>query len=199
MTLTKYSLDFDKVWLFFKEHIEWKSLSLEIVKRIDFRKGFFYTYLLPSANLQILYDFKEGIYPPNPRIGNYEPITHLNNELSQLIQDFFSISHLTNRLAIIEHALASRTDPRLEINNTFIQFIGEEEVYYIVPPNASFEDILETVASSKEVWHFLAILTEGLQLDSFDESRYEEICLHIRYIITSAYDGEGFVFWEKNV
>lgn len=200
MKLAKYKLEFDRVLPFFKKHIEWKSLSLEILKRIDFRKGSFYTFLLPSANLQILYDFKEGIYPPNPRIGNYEPITHLNNELSEFIQDFLSESNITNsRLAIIEHALASRTDERLEINNTLIQFIGEEEVYYIVPPKASFEDILEAVTSSKEVWHFLAILTEGIQLDSFDESRYEEICKHIRFIITTAYDGEGYLLWEKNI
>lgn len=197
--LTKYLLDFDKAWPFFKEQIEWKSLSLEIIKKIDFRKGSFYTYLLPSANLRILYDFNEGIYPPNPRIGNYEPITHLNDELSEFIQDFLSTSSPTrNRLSIIEHAFGSKKEKGLEINNISIQYIGEDEVYYLISSKASFDDILEAVASSKEVWHFLTILTENLKIDSFDESRYEEICQHIRYIITTAYDREGFIFWERN-
>jgi hypothetical protein len=196
--LNKYLLDFEQAFSYFIERIKWKSLSLEIVKQVNFKSGTFFTLLPLNARVDRLYHLKGGIHPPNPRIGNYEPITTLDRELSEFIYDFLSITD-NLRFVIIENTFGARNaTSELEIEGISIQCIGNEEVYYIIPPNASINSIWRSIDYSEEVWHFLAILIEGLPLDAFDENNFEEICKHIRYIITTAYDGEGYIFWEKN-
>lgn len=193
--LNKYSLDFEKAYPYFIDRIKWKSLSLGILNKVNFKEGSFFTLLPLNARVDRLYHFKGGIHPPNPRIDNFEPITTLNHELSVFIHKFLSLNNL--RFAVIENIYGKKGDTELEIEELTTQYV-KEEVYYIIPPNASTNSIWRAIENGEEVWHFLAILLDGIKIDSFDESRYEEICSHIRYIITTAYDGEGYIFWEKN-
>ena len=196
--LNKYNLDFEKVWPFFKQHINWKSISLKILENINFEEGRFFTLLPNSARLERLYDFESGIHPPNPMIGNYEPITTLNKELSEFIYEFLSKStHDHLRLSIIEHAYGEKSDRHILIENVNVKFIEDKEVYYILNSRNSIEQIRQVISASKSVWHFLGILTEGLQISENLEDNYANICDSIKYIITTAYDSEGFIFWER--
>lgn len=198
--LNKFILANERIEPYFKKHIDWKSISLEILKEINFNDGIFFTLLPNSVRLEKLYNLESGIHPPNPRIGNYEPVTHLSKELSYFIYEFLSKSTQEHiRLSIVEHAYGERSDPHISIEKVDVKFIGEKEVYYILDAENSVEQIHQVISASDSAnWHFLAILTEDLKMPEKIEDTYEKICDQIRYIITTAYDGEGYIFWEKN-
>lgn len=196
--LNKHMLINERVDPYFKAHIDWKSLSLKILKKINFNDGKFFTFLPNTARLDRLYDFKSGIHPPNPMIGNYEPVTRLSTELSYFIHEFLSKStNELNRLSIIEHAYGEKSNPHIFIEDVKIKFIGKKEVYYILDSANSLDQIRQVISASDCAgWHFLAILTENFKIP--DDVSDINICNYIRYIITTAYDSEGYIFWEKN-
>ncbi|MBX9839321.1 MAG: hypothetical protein K2X69_13530 [Silvanigrellaceae bacterium] len=52
------------------------------------------------------------------------------------------------------------------------------------------------------IWHSLCVLTtsncEDFSFLSVSKEKIQEICLMTQMIIVGAYDGEGYVFWEKH-
>jgi len=79
----------------------------------------------------------------------------------------------------------------------------ENEVYYLLQKEKiSRGAIIECLQNSNTFWHSLCVLSETNFNDVNDNKltleKIKEICLNARLIIVGAYDGEGYVFWEKN-
>jgi len=208
--LYKYVLNRQQSLMFFKESLEETNLlSIEIIKQITTQKGEFFALLPEEADLKKLHEFSDSILPEMPQQGGsigsvrgaytYSTISSLEKELCDYIinevknHQFFCVVDNFN-----EHYSAQYY---CELFAKFGRHC-DKEIYYLLPPNKISQGILlECLYRSKTFWHALCILTEH-QLKVSSEKKIcreemEEICKEARYVVIGAYDGDGYIFWEK--
>lgn len=209
--LYKHYLNSEPTLIFFKDCLEETNLlSIEIMRFICSQSGVFFTLLPDDADLAKLHQFQQGILPEMPKqrgsVGNlpgiytYSKIPSIEEELC----DYLVNKIKKNRLScIFDHFNATYNnvdDCKLfESHGRYY----EKEVYYLVTPkNVSEQTIIECLYASKTFWHSLCILTESNFHDPIDRAlnkeKIQEICLKSRLAIIGAYDGEGYIFWEKS-
>lgn len=208
--IKKINLDFNKTIPYFKEHIACgNTLSEKVIEKNDFSNGNFFTLLPEDAVLTRLYEFAAGgIIPPIPYgdkeyfvEGLSEPfhpqqVITIKYELSEFIK--FYLDKQFKNSTIVENVILEPESLHVNIKNVeTIHF--NKEVYYYLNDTNSIDDILETITYSDEIWHFLAVLTvlENKPTSFLENKDFDEICDHIKFIIAGAYDGEGYIFWEK--
>ena len=80
-------------------------------------------------------------------------------------------------------------------------YFNQQEVYHILDhKNASEDNIHDCVWASDTLWHSLCVLnTAKLNLDQKQLSTIDiqEICKHAQLIFIYAYDGDGYLFWQR--
>lgn len=219
--IKKIILDFDKTFPYFKDHIGCgKTLSKKIIEKIDFSQGLFFTLLPENANLNKLYEFSHGEIIPQSS-NSEEPFFiegisqpfHLllttDHDLCEFIK--FFLNKQNKNYAILESVVSEIDDPNINIKN--VKLISyNKEIYYFLNKKNSIEEINETVKTTVEFWHFLSVLTtsetkiltplDNQELDKkpsypLTNKDFDKICDHIKFVIAGAYDGEGYIFWEK--
>jgi hypothetical protein len=212
--LIKYRLEFLKTFSFFKDRIDGGNfLDNLLLKNIDLNKGSFYTFLPKEANLAQLYDFSYGgILPSNPIEDIYikglnqtfkgERINSISEELG------LHISKLMNNKKIItvfDDVSRDRSNIHLlkEDYKKIVKFYFKEVYYIFNKFNFSKKVLLDVIHSTNAFWHFLCILTEVNFNDVIEKELtlddIKEICINTKIIIVGAYDGEGYLFWERNL
>lgn len=207
--IKKHHLDFEKTIHYFIDHIEAdKTLSQKIVGKTNFNQGIFYTFLPSNAEISRLYDFScGGIIPPIPYGSrtykiegvseNFHPknIITMDRECSEIISAY--TKETEQNCAVIENYMLEPENPHAYIKNVKMVPYGKE-VYYFLDKNNSIEEIYKTVRKSSEVWHSLFVLTRINIPLFFDDEIMKEICENTKFIVAGAYDGEGYIFWEKS-
>ena len=77
------------------------------------------------------------------------------------------------------------------------------EIYFLLGKNKISEKIiLECLRASNSFWHSLCVFTTADFTDVIKDltlEKIKEICLSTELVMVGAYDGEGYVFWEKNL
>lgn len=75
----------------------------------------------------------------------------------------------------------------------------KNEVYYSLNSNNSISEIKKTIRFAEQVWHSLVVLTctESQLPLTLSKPILNNLIEKTRFIIVSAYDGEGYVYWEK--
>ena len=203
--IKKYELDPEKTLPYFLDHIKCgKTLSEKIFEKVDFTKGSFFTILPCDIELERLFDFKHGgIIPPAPdeKKSNSEElllgkIITMSHECSSLIFDF--LKKKNENLAIVDNYVLDPESPYAQIKNVkMIPF--NSEVHFSLNKENSVEEIYETIRKSSQVWHFLAVLTrlKDTVLSILTDEIINQICENVEFVIASAYDGEAYIFWER--
>lgn len=78
---------------------------------------------------------------------------------------------------------------------------GKEVYYRIAAARANPEIIERCINSSDAIRHYLCLLSKielnCLDNNSLDLQNIENICRNTNVIIIGAYDGEGYLFWER--
>ena len=73
--------------------------------------------------------------------------------------------------------------------------------YEIEEPITDFSLINECLQASDAGWHCLGILTCTNFHELIDRKltikMINDICINAKVIMTTSYDGEGYIFWEK--
>lgn len=209
--MLKINLEIDKTLPYFNHHIACgNTLSQKVIRKMIFSHGDFFTILPENADLTRLYEFPYGgIIPPIPYgdkvyyiEGQSEPfhpqqVITVCFELSAFIKLY--LGKQPKNYSILEAVILRSYDSNLDIKNvTMIPF--QEEVYYLLNNTNSTEEIEETIRTSEQVWHFLAVLTELDRKPSnhLTNEDFDRICDQIKLVVVGAYDGEGYIFWEKN-
>lgn len=213
--LTRYPLDYDITYDYVQDSfIDANKLSSELLKATDFKKGYFFTLLPEGSNIDRLYEFKDGIIlPQNPtieyknssgRTSSYTLIPMIRNELSVLIHN--KIISQNNLRCILDDVTRNlndyfKKDPRDDTIQPTISFYGKEIYYVLEKNNISLELILICLKSSNAFWHSLCVLTNAditpSQTEELSLKNFIDICQQTELVIVGAYDGEGYVFWEK--
>lgn len=209
--LVKISLDEKKTTDYFYSHLNSGNLLSDIISEmIDFNDGVFFT-LLPKESLQEkIYSFSFGGIIPSTSYGEEKYFVRcLNEEVlpmqvktvdEELSSFMFEYLHKdASNCAILEDVLANATDPSLKKKSVDV-ILNRSEVYYFLNERSSIADVFQAIRLSSHSWHFVAILSKQLSeppktIDEYFRSQ----CVNCQYIIVGAYDGEAYIFWERNV
>lgn len=207
--IKKHKLDLNKTLPYFLDHIKCgKTLSERVVEKIDFAKGSFFTILPDTALFDKLFDFNDGgIIPSVPcgeesyHIKGYSEQFHpkkiitMDQECSEFIAEFLSKS--PENLAVVENYMLDPQSLYVHLEHVKMTPFGSE-VYYFLNKDNSVNEIYQTIRKSSQVWHFLAVLTQLKEAvpSILTDLTIGRICENVRFVIASAYDGEGYIFWS---
>jgi len=201
--LNKYKLDYDRAWEYTQETLdEANTLSSELLKAISFEDGDFFTLLPPDANRERLYEFKAGVILPNQQwivaenSSSYSVIPTIRDELSELLLK--AINSKRDLCYVIDDVNSSLKDENIDSLDVHGLFYREEIYYMLNTPNISKELLLDYLNTSNAFWHSLCVLTKThFSSKELDIEKIHTICSNIQLIMVGAYDGEGYIFWEK--
>jgi len=184
------------------------ALSKELLKLIDFKTGCFFTLLLDNSSLERLYEFETGlILPQNPDMqymlaessSTYSIIPTMHNEIANFI--FKKMQNNNRLICIFDDILSSPSEFYLKerTEKEYTVFCSEEVYYQIKNKQSNTEIIAKYIERSNANWHSLCILTtQGFTNDKeMSLKQIEKTCLCTQLIMIAAYDGEGYIFWEK--
>ena len=207
--IKKFSLCFPETLPYFLDHIKSRlQLSNKILNNIDFAKGGFFTLLPSTTNEKKLLKFSEGDITPSvpyglPELNHYgvlfqpEEILTANFESCFFILSF--LKEIASSFLIIEDYNSQSTDPNAAINN--IKMIPyEKQVYHFLNKNNNVEEINKVLRICNPLWYSLAVISViDFSLPSvLEDNHIDQICENVKYIFTTAYDGEGYLFWKSN-
>jgi hypothetical protein len=209
--LNKHKLDFESAYEYIKDNLDKVNvLSAELLKLLNFKNGHFFTLLPDNASFERIYHFKwGGVLPPNPieecivngHKSTYSIKNSINDELSPLILK--EIKSKYELSCLIDDVSASPKDKYYTLYSDNFSFFYGDEVYYLLKKNnVSVELLLKCLRASTSFWHSLCVfttadfngVTETLSLE-----KIKEVCLKTQLVMVGAYDGEGYLFWEKNI
>jgi hypothetical protein len=208
--LNKHQLDFDRASEYVRDNLDnVNGLSRELLNLLDFKKGYFFTLLPDDANFDRIYEFKAGlVLSQNPTLehiinghrSTYTWIPHIDEELSDLIlKEVLSRPDLSCIMDKVTGSLPKdKSHPYFADNYT--AFYDEEVYFFLTKANISHELILRCLKFSLSFWHSLCVFTTA-DLSTISKTlsleKIKEICLATELFMVGAYDGEGYVFWEK--
>jgi hypothetical protein len=192
-----YNLSFERTLPYFLNHISCgKYLSEVICKEMDFTKGRFFTVLPIEIDLEKLYQFEHGGIILSNDSNKYNAITTMDDSCSLYIHDYLNKNKYN--VVAVENYMIEPESHFVHINNVQMSSFNSE-VYYILYDRNSKEEIYKTIRKSSLVWHFLAIMSymETVITEKLTQLFFHDICANTRFVIAGAYDGEGYIFWER--
>lgn len=197
-------LNFDSSLKYVKEQLHnVNALSVELLNIVDFKKGAFFTFLPSDANMETLYEFKIGIRPcvieTDDSGGTYSIIPSIDEEISEILLQEIETKNLN---CIFDDVLREPTDKHhMELFHSHGLHYNNEVYYLVKKERVSKEDLIEGLNKSLAFWHSLCVLTKA-DCNSLNKKltleEIKNICLNATTIIVGAYDGEGFIFWQRN-
>jgi len=185
--LKRHEIDFEKGVSYFQDNLtNTNALSSELVRSINFKGGSFFTFLPYKKKKKKIHEFKYG--------GIAKGIIDLVSLF--LLEQFQKNKKLS---CIFDDVSATfRSNHREE----FFASCGlafQQEVYYLVNhKNASIELIKDCLYMSNAIWHSLCVLFEEHIDENLSLTTMKKIAIKAQLIMLGAYDGEGFVFWERS-
>jgi hypothetical protein len=187
--LNRYEFSFEDVFLYFQDNlVNTNTLSSSLIKLINFQTGQFFT-LFHEANLEKIKEFRQGGIVS----GIKDQIENI--VLDKLISD--------DKLSCIFDDTTSTFKPNYmgRLFQSCGLFYGTEIYYLVTRQIASLNILSRCFFASEAIWHSLCVLTTA-DLNNISDKKLslekmKEICLNATLIIIGAYDGEGYIFWEK--
>ncbi|MBM3199208.1 MAG: hypothetical protein FJZ58_08185 [Chlamydiae bacterium] len=207
--VVRYPLDFDKTLSYFVNHIEaGNTLSEKVVKKINFHQGTFSTILPHNANLESLFLFDRGGIIPSIPYGNtsysveglsepFHPrqVITMDHECAKFICEYLKKN--IKCYAVLEDCLTEPDSPYANIDHVKMLAFGKE-VYYLLDKSTATNEVYQAIRQSSTCWHFLCVLSAFKNPPcALSDDILEAICINAECIIISAYDGESYIFWEK--
>jgi hypothetical protein len=205
--LNRHNLEIKAVFGFIKDSLcKSNMLSGGLLKRVNFQTdGSFYTLLSDEANLEALNDFNSPILVQNPVIqiasGKRQIIPNLREEIADIL--FNKIKADPSLYCVIDDVIRKPTDKDVSgLFNVCGSSYNNEMYYLINRSNNSRDLILRCLKNSNAFWHSLCLLTK-ISVSRSEENKLtfekiKSICQSSVMIIMGAYDGEGYILWERN-
>lgn len=208
--IKRFELDFSTTLPYFLDHIDsGKMLSTIVINKTNFHEGCFFTLLPANTEINSISKLSSGGIIPSIHSGIS---TYQNDSSSKKYQwvkietmdaavsDFMnSYNNVNNRnCTIVENYMLESNSLHTSIKNVKIVSFNNE-VYYFLNRSNTIEEINKTIRKSNDIWRFLSVMTAidfPLQ-NTLEIEHLNHICDNPDYIVTGAYDGEGYIFWEK--
>ncbi|MDE3055958.1 MAG: hypothetical protein KGI80_04635 [Verrucomicrobiota bacterium] len=188
--LIKVELNYDNSMNYIKKNFfgvnEMSSRILETLSSVTSK---FYVLLPQDANRERIYNFASGYVTSNvdKEISHYV-VGKMKEKQCFCIFDDVNTSVLDNMhdSFYLEHYLYYKN-----------------EVYYTIKREILSEDVFfKCMIASDGIWHSLCVITK-VALDDLigkelSQDLIEKICKDAQLVMVGAYDGEGYIFWERN-
>ena len=181
-------------------------LCSHILEIIDFQQGEFYTLLPSRSKLDQLYDFNRGGIVPQISKGvaysntsqtSFSKIPSIDDEVATVL--FNNINNM-GKCCIFDDVTRNFDSPIFKgTENCFRMNYRNQLYYYLDQDNMSVELISQCLKASNAIWHMLGIISRFQYEGNHEikEDAIQAICSNISMILISAYDGEGYIFWER--
>lgn len=209
--LDQHSLDSDRTFEYVKSVLEEvNELSIELLENLDFKLGHFFTYLPSDARIERIYEFScggilpEGINKEITVLGKKyqaEIINNLQNELKCFIINKLREEKYLS--CILDDVLRDKNDKSLQVfqDNDSLKIL-KNEVYYLFNEKSADESLIDkSIQHSNAIWHSLCILyyddSSKTKSNNLTSEIIKKIVTNAIIVIIGAYDGEGYIFWEK--
>lgn len=181
-------------------------LISKLLCEVDFRKGSFYTLFPSGIEERKIYEFESGgICPFRDSDEDEKSSIDINDELKVIIKEDLLNEESQNSIWIFEDALR-----KISLNMKNQEFFYEnhliynmkDSVFYIIQKETStLENISRCVDNTNIVWYYISILTmtpSNLYFgNELTEDQITFCCRNTKKLVFGAYDGEGYIFWEK--
>ena len=213
--LKQHKLNYEETVKYFKYNLEGlNTLSIELLNFIHFAQGSFFTLLPDNSNYDRLYEFEAGlVLPQNPEIEyfvsgrrcTYSHIPTIQDEIADFIVKQLSCNK--NLSCVFDDCTETATSPEDYLVDDFylnhVSYIYNKEVFYLIKKeNTNLELIKACLQKSNATWHSLCILStvdcKNIKNHKFTLHNIQAICANAEIILLGAYDGEGYVLWEKS-
>lgn len=189
--LNKYELDSRASLEYLEKNLtETNELSSHILEVLNSASGVFYVLFPEDLESERIYDFNGGNVTPNvdKEICHYVVGKIKDNRFSCIFDD-------------VNVNLSDEFKDEFSVSYSSFY---EDEVYYVIKRKELSEDVfLKCMAASDGIWHSLCVVTHfdlddviGKQLD---RDVVKEICVNAQLVMIGAYDGEGYIFWERSL
>lgn len=191
-TIERYPLDHKKALTFLMSNLDdLNMLSIAVCERTKFEDGQFYTYVKKKITQKQLYEFTHGGIGSSTR---YE----IENMIFQLLS--CNKNYLSIFDSFEETYDSNDSDPLFSKVGTHYK----SEIYYIVSNQDLSKDLIKKCfKESYIIWHALCILSDikftRHKDQSIAKSTFIDFVKKAQMIVIGAYDGEGYIIWEKNL
>ena len=191
------------------------TLAKYLLESLDLGAGIVITFLPPGLSKKEITDFEAGVMPMPPesewRYFNYEdgrtvrvmPVTVLDRDMILLIQNF--LEEDAERLCIFENWLFHPSDSVVSQFKSRLLFF-ESEVYHVLfGGHVEVSRIKETIKEAHSIPIFIGALTSMSGMSaafqrkkSLSSDQIKMLAAQTQKIIVGAYDGEGYLIWNKS-
>ena len=199
-------LEFNQAFPYVTDQLQdGNTLSQELLKSLDFKKGDFFALLHPSADRNKIHEFRSGgILKENPlesvsfqgKMYSGRKKAHSIHQLALYLQNVL----LHGQYCVFEDTVHHRSDPVVSEMRKYA-FYFHKEVYLCLKEDEFSQDTAERMIHYVDAqWHYMNIISDAalrLELD-MDSQQLQSIALKATLIVVGAYDMEGFVGWKKS-
>lgn len=191
------------------------TLATWLLQRADIDNGRVVTFLPPYVNEEAAKEFTTGGKISEPFFESHENVTNdqasawkmvptPNTDLLlvETIQAFLTTGE--ERICILEDPLAKANDPGLTTAGARV-LVFKEEVYYLLSePEVEGKRVLESIRRAATHWLFIGAMTSMPKGFAFTPDTQQLTARELRAIaeqtekiIIGAYDGEGYLIWNR--
>lgn len=196
--ICKYPLERNNVLDYVCDQFDWgHALAAYVKDNYHFEDGEFYTLLPKDINIQQLLKFQNGGIISSPtRKNDYELIPNVDKEI---IDYLLGILITNNELQVlIEDVVRGEMQKNVEMIGAKV-LSNNDHLYYFMDQPINLDDFYNTFRMANKPWYSFGLITSGIVKTNTDLS-YDDIktaSINTKYMYFGAYDGEGFIFWEK--
>ncbi|WP_154017922.1 hypothetical protein [Candidatus Protochlamydia phocaeensis] len=204
--LKKYELNFDEALNYIKWNLnKTNTLSCELLNLLNFRSGCFFTLISNQTVIENLHNFERGgIFPQqsmkeNVREQCYSSVQTSRNEVANML--FYELKRKSNFNCCFDDMLTSPLPIGSdELFDAYGVCYKNDVYYYLQNKDISVDLLKKCFHYSNNGWHSLCVLTQSTLNNNeraFSFNKIQDVALKTGLIILRAYDGEGYVFWER--
>ncbi|HEV2826949.1 MAG TPA: hypothetical protein VGW76_05050 [Pyrinomonadaceae bacterium] len=181
------------------------TLAKSLLASHDIGTGRVFTILPASTDDAAAKDFESGgklpsLFSPNDNDSNLEPVPNTDSYLVDQVRTFLHEGN--DRACVFEDASAAPGDPYLRNIETRISTMNQEVYHLLCPADISNDKILKTIRLARS-WLFIGVMTysstdlcSGREPLTLQELTW--LAQRAEKIVIGAYDGEGYLTWEKS-
>lgn len=210
--IIRYELDSEAI-SYIKEHLSLgKQLSKLLLGIHNFEKGKVVTFAdesvdsislrsLNTGGIILPHDHGQEITDSSGKQWRIVEKPNMNKELETLIGDYLHKDD--DRVVVFEDALAHASDPNVPANLKYRTF--DNDVYYLLESDDQCSESIGETLKEAQSWLFICVLTSsvrfkrgGLENRHLSKDDLRQFAERAIAIVIGAYDGEGFIIWEKS-
>ena len=181
------------------------TLAQILLEKICLDKGRYLALLHPTADKSLIYNFRSGgilpqkplepvvfrekIYPGRKKADSYQ-------ELVWYLQNALTLENC----CYFDDQMHRREDLIAKQYKTETLYYNDELYLFLQNSNFSIERSKKIIQHVDAQWYYMNIISEEKPDESQEISveKLRKIASSTTHIIIGAYDGEGYIIWEKN-